>query len=91
MKELLKGILFPFCFCLILATTTVFRCSGDWIRTGDSKFTVKRLCGEPLDMERTGWSQWKNTERWVYGPRGGCYYFLHFKGDQLIKIEFERR
>lgn len=91
MKRLLRTISVAFCFCIILTTTTVFRCNCDLIKLGDSKFTIQRLCGEPLDRERTGWSQWKNTERWVYGPKGGCYYFLHFKGDQLIEIEYERR
>ena len=68
-----------------------FRCGGDLVSIGEYSFKVLTSCGEPISKEVIGYTL-KNNERelklevWVYGPKGGLYYFLKFEGGKLVKI-----
>ncbi len=83
-----------------LASSTVmastFRCGSKLVSLGDRAFTVLRTCGEPVTRDLIGYTgSYYNRnelpiEEWVYGPKGGMYYYLRFEGGELVKISSSR-
>jgi hypothetical protein len=63
---------------------------------GDRAFDVLRKCGEPVTREALGFtvSDYNHRElpieEWIYGPKGGMYYYLRFIGGELVKISSSR-
>lgn len=78
------------------AVASTFRCDSKLVSLGDRAFTVLRTCGEPNSREQIGYTSGfynrdeQPIEEWVYGPKGGMYYYLRFVGGVLVKISSER-
>ncbi len=89
-----------FCTLLALASSNVmastFRCGSKLVSLGDRATTVIRLCGKPVSRENVGYTSGfynrdeQPIEEWLYGPKGGMYYYLRFVGGELVKISTER-
>ncbi|MDY0205094.1 MAG: DUF2845 domain-containing protein [Pseudomonas sp.] len=78
------------------AMASTFRCGSKLVSLGDRAFTVLRTCGEPTSRDSIGYTgAYHNRnaipiEEWVYGPKGGMYYYLRFEGGELVKITSSR-
>lgn len=86
-----------------LAEDTVFRCGGETVSIGDSRYTVQKVCGKPSRNESAAKNskdkkkQSKGTasgsssgkvQKWTYDRGYGDYvYVLTFANDKLRKIE----
>ena len=69
------------------------RCGSKLVQVGDYRFEVLEKCGDPDIIEEVGYAVDRRgnrelkIEQWIYGPRRGLYYILHFKGATLKRIE----
>ena len=89
------GAAFVAALALILfpAVAGAMRCGGNLVQEGDYKFEVIDKCGEPDQKELVGYVVNRRGDRemkielWIYGPRRGLYYILHFEGATLKEIE----
>jgi len=81
-----------------LASST-FRCNSKLVSVGADSYEVRNKCGEPASADDLGFkrvtNQYGHTHElhiteWVYGPKGGMYYFLRFEGGYLVKISSSR-
>ena len=79
--------------------SSTFRCNSNLVSLGASMQEVRSKCGEPAAKENLGFkhktNQYGHTHQvhvaeWLYGPRGGMYYFLRFEGADLAKISSTR-
>lgn len=88
-----KILIFTAIFGLLTNGAYAFRCGTKIVEPGDKTFEVLQKCGEPVLKEVVGYrlNKTKDIEfeikEWVYGPRGGSYYFLTFHGTTLINVE----
>ena len=79
-----------------VAMASTFRCDSQLVSMGDRAFDVLRKCGEPVTREALGFtvSDYNHRElpieEWIYGPKGGMYYYLRFIGGELVKISSSR-
>lgn len=79
-----------------VALASTFRCGSKLVSLGDRAFTVLRTCGEPVTRESLGYTSGFHNrdeqpiEEWIYGPKGGMYYYLRFVGGELVKISSAR-
>ena len=78
------------------AVASTFRCGSKLVSLGDRAFPVLRSCGGTSSREHIGYTSGfynrdeQPIEEWVYGPKGGMYYYLRFVGGELVKISSER-
>lgn len=86
------------CAMFVQASST-FRCNSALVSLHASTHEVQSKCGTPLERSHLGYKQLTNEyghshevhiEEWVYGPKGGMYYFLRFEGGHLSKISSRR-
>ena len=79
--------------------SSTFRCNSALVSLGASMQEVRNKCGEPVAKENIGFKQRINqyghthqlhVAEWLYGPKGGMYYFLRFEGGDLAKISSTR-
>jgi len=86
-----------------LAEDPVFRCGGETVSVGDSRYTVQKICGKPSRNESvtkgsrdkkkqprgdTSGSSSGKLQKWTYDRGYGDYvYVLTFANDKLKKIE----
>lgn len=79
--------------------SSTFRCNSALVSLGASMQEVRNKCGEPVAKENLGFKQKINqyghthqlhVAEWLYGPKGGMYYFLRFEGGDLAKISSTR-
>ncbi len=79
--------------------SSTFRCNSTLVSLGASMQEVRNKCGEPVAKEDLGFKQVINqyshshqvhVAEWLYGPKGGMYYFLRFEGGNLSKISSTR-
>lgn len=81
-----------------LASST-YRCNSQLVSLGADSHEVRSKCGEPVSedelsfkrvINQYGHSHELRVTEWVYGPKGGMYYFLRFEGGNLAKISSSR-
>ncbi len=79
--------------------SSTFRCNSKLVSLQASTHEVQSKCGAPMEQSHLGYKQLTNEyghthevriEEWVYGPKGGMYYFLRFEGGYLSKISSSR-
>ena len=94
MKTLLGAALMVVLASILLpGSAGAMRCGGNLVQEGDYKFEVLDKCGEPDLKELVGYVVNRRGDRemkielWIYGPRRGLYYVLHFEGATLKRIE----
>lgn len=84
------------CLLLTVNIAFAFRCGSGLIAIGDRHFEVSKKCGEPISKEAVGYTITTDKKRelkieeWVYGPKGGYYYYLIFEGGILVEIKSVR-
>jgi hypothetical protein len=85
----------------VVAEDTTFRCGGEIVSVGDSRYTVQKLCGKPQRSESvakekkkkepkgsTSKSSSGKAQKWYYDRGYGDFlYVLTFEKDTLKKIE----
>ena len=101
LRHFLWILLLTICY---LTNVFAMRCGDKIVYEGDSKFTVKAKCGEPLDVEvedqpipiyngagaQIGVSA-STIERWIYQKSSAEFqYELIFDGGELKKINANR-
>ena len=85
---------------LAAAEDTIFRCGGESVSVGDSRYTVQKLCGKPSRSESvakekkkepkgsTSKSSSGKAQKWYYDRGYGDFlYVLTFDKDTLKKID----
>ena len=98
MLHFLKIFILVLISFLLLTVNIVFalRCGTNLIEIGDRRFEVLKKCKEPISKDIVGYTTGKNKNRelkieeWIYGPIGGYYYYLIFKGGILAEINAVR-
>ena len=84
-----------------IAEDSIFRCGGESVSVGDSRYTVQKLCGKPSrsesvakekkkkePKESTSKSSSGKAQKWYYDRGYGDFvYVLTFEKDTLKKIE----
>ena len=79
--------------------SSTFRCNSALVSIGADTYEVRNKCGEPINSEHQGFKLRTNhyghthelrVEEWIYGPKGGMYYYLQFEGGYLSKISSSR-
>jgi hypothetical protein len=86
-----------------VAGDSIFRCGGESVSVGDSRYTVQKICGKPSRSESvsktskekqkepkgtTSKSSSGKSQKWYYDKGYGDFvYVLTFQGDVLKKIE----
>jgi hypothetical protein len=83
-----------------VAEDTTFRCGGEIVSVGDSRYTVQKLCGKPSRSESvakekkkepkgsTSKSSSGKAQKWYYDRGYGDFlYVLTFDKDTLKKID----
>jgi len=87
------------------AEDTIFRCGGESVSVGDSRYAVQKLCGKPSRSESvakekkkkepkgsTSKSSSGKTQKWYYDRGYGDFvYVLTFDKDTLKKVETSGR
>ena len=82
-----------------VSMASTFRCGSQVVSTGERAFQVLRKCGEPINRAHIGYKLDTNSyghthelrvEEWIYGPKGGMYYYLRFEGGYLTDISSSR-
>ncbi|MBD9482447.1 DUF2845 domain-containing protein [Pseudomonas sp. PDM14] len=93
-----------FCTLALLVTGTAqaastLRCNSGLVSLDDTAGEIFNTCGEPVSRDMLGYREvidqygFRNevqVEEWIYGPRGGMYYYLRLEGNRLVKIESKR-
>jgi len=99
---MLRSVVFALFLLSFSATSyasSTFRCNSTLVSLGASMQEVRNKCGEPVAKESLGFksviNQYGHTHQlhvaeWLYGPKGGMYYFLRFEGGDLAKISSTR-
>ena len=91
--------LFLLGFAVPAQASSTFRCNSKLVSLQASTHEVQSKCGAPMEQAHLGYKQLTNEyghthevgiEEWVYGPKGGMYYFLRFEGGYLSKISSSR-
>ena len=86
-------------FAVPAQASSTFRCNSKLVSLQASTHEVQSKCGAPMEQAHLGYKQLTNEyghthevgiEEWVYGPKGGMYYFLRFEGGYLSKISSSR-
>ena len=86
-------------FAVPAQASSTFRCNSKLVSMQASTHEVQSKCGAPMEQAHLGYKQLTNEyghthevgiEEWVYGPKGGMYYFLRFEGGYLSKISSSR-
>lgn len=86
-------------FAVPAQASSTFRCNSKLVSLQASTHEVQSKCGAPMEQAHLGYKQLTNEyghthevgiEEWVYGPKGGMYYFLRFEGGYLSKISSRR-
>ncbi len=86
-------------FAVPAQDSSTFRCNSKLVSLQASTHEVQSKCGAPMEQAHLGYKQLTNEyghthevgiEEWVYGPKGGMYYFLRFEGGYLSKISSSR-
>ena len=86
-------------FAVSAQASSTFRCNSKLVSLQASTHEVQSKCGAPMEQSHLGYKQLTNEyghthevgiEEWVYGPKGGMYYFLRFEGGYLSKISSSR-
>ena len=86
---------------LAVAEDTIFRCGGESVSVGDSRYTVQKLCGKPSRSESVAKEKKKKepkgsttksssgkAQKFYYDRGYGDFvYVLTFEKDTLKKIE----
>ena len=79
--------------------SSTYRCNSKLVSLGQSLYEVRAKCGEPISEQILGYKQLPNEyghthevqiNEWIYGPKGGMYYYLRFVGGDLVKISSQR-
>ncbi len=86
-------------FAVPAQASSTFGCNSKLVSLQASTHEVQSKCGAPMEQAHLGYKQLTNEyghthevgiEEWVYGPKGGMYYFLRFEGGYLSKISSSR-
>ena len=86
-------------FAVPAQASSTFRCNSKLVSLQASTHEVQSKCGAPMEQAHLGYKQLTNEyghthevgiEEWVYGPKGGMYYFLRFEGGYLSTISSSR-
>jgi hypothetical protein len=80
-----------------ISAADIMRCGNDFVKINDSAFVVVKKCGEPVSKIHMGYTINRKNQRelvieeWIYGPRGGgYYYFIIMTGGHVSEIRSER-
>ena len=86
-------------FAVPAQASSTFRCNSKLVSLQANTHEVQSKCGAPMEQAHLGYKQLTNEyghthevgiEEWVYGPKGGMYYYLRFVGGDLVKISSQR-